>query len=379
MRRKQGAGGRRQIAAGFAALAVLLSTVLLFGYSPFQDNLGTLQSPAPAVARWDNVPATPVSWLLNAATPSNNVSVNNSGCSSSPATCIQQALTNAFTTWTSARVAIGNTQQTLTDIAVQYSGTSTLTSPVADDCQNVAGFSDTTSGDFSTGTIAFTEVATVTRPAGTTGPFQYTCSGGANRICSLDDCMADADIEFNPKVNFTTSSTVPANTFSLQSAATHEEGHLLGLDHSGIGHTVMFPFGDTTAAGQQTQLSTDDAIGISFLYPSANFSTATGVISGKVSLNNTGIFAAHVIAVNTVTGDAVIDGLTAPDGTYTLTGVPPGSYSVLALPLSPNSDSGILTLDNFSGWGCGYSDPTSQQPCSTTVPQNPTSYTGRYH
>ena len=371
MRHKQGAGGRRRIAAGFAALAALFSAVLLFGYNSFQDNLGTVQAPVPVVARWDNVPATPVSWLLNATTPSNNVT----GCSGS-ATCIQQSVAAGFTTWTTAQIPIGGTPQTLTDVVVQYAGASTQTSPNYQDCQNVVGFSDTGGSDFSTGTIAFTQIATVTRPASVPSgtSFQYTCSGAANKTCSLDDCMADADIEFNPNVQFTTSSTIPANTFGLQSAATHEEGHLLGLDHSGIAHTVMFPFGDTTAAGEQTQLATDDAIGISFLYPSANFSTATGVISGTVSLNSSGIFAAHVVAVNAVTGDAVTEGLTAPDGSYTLTGVPPGSYFVLALPLASNSDSGILTLDNFSGWECGYADTAC-----TTVPQNPTSYTGRYH
>lgn len=126
-----------------------------------------------------------------------------------------------------------------------------------------------------------------------------------------------------------------------------------------------------------------DAIGISFLYPctaisgnSTDISNGqTGVISGTASLSNSGgIFAAHVIALNVNTGDAVIDGLTAPDGTYSLVGAPPGNYNILALPLSPNADSGILTLDNFSGWECGYADSAC-----TTVPQNPTSYTGRYH
>ena len=362
------------MAAGFAALAVLFSAVLLFGYNPFMDNLGTVTAPNPVVARWDNVPGTPVSWLLNAATPSTNVS--NSGCSNTLANCIQQYLAAGFTTWTTAQVAIGSTQQTLTDVAVQYGGSSTLTSPNYQDCQNVIGFSDTSSSDFSTGTIAFTEVSTVTRPSGTTGSFQYNCVGQvtSTKTCNLDDCLADADIEFNPNENFSTLLTPPSGTFSLQSVATHEEGHLLGLDHSGIGHAVMFPFGDTTSAGQQTALATDDAIGISFLYPSANFSTATGVISGTVSLSGSGIFGAHVIAVNANTGDAVTDGITAPDGSYQLNGVPPGSYFVLALPMAPNADSGILILDDFSGWKCGYAD----SGC-TTVPQNPTSYTGRYH
>lgn len=376
MMRKRRSGEIRRIAAGLAAFAAMFSAVLLFGYNPFQDNLGTLSSPQPVVPLWNNVPATPVSWFLNASTPSSNVS--NSGCNDTLANCILQSLKTGFNTWTSAQVPIGNTQQMLTDIAVTYAGSSTLTAPNYQDCQNVMGFSDTTTSDFSTGTIAFTQIASVTRPAGSTGPFQYTCSGSASQTCNLDDCIADADIEFNPKVNFTTSTTPPSNTFNLQSVATHEEGHLLGLDHSGIGHTVMFPFGDTAAAGVQTQLLTDDAIGISFLYPTASFNTATGVISGTVNLNSAGstsaIFGAHVIAVDSTTGNAVIDGITAPDGTYKLIGVPPGNYNVLVLPMAPNSDSGILTLDNFSGWECGYADTGCK-----TVPQNPTNYTGRYY
>ncbi|HEX5413714.1 MAG TPA: matrixin family metalloprotease [Terriglobia bacterium] len=362
MSQERGARRIRGIAAGAAAVISMLSAVLMFGYNPFQDNLGTLAAPVPAVARWN---AMPLAWLLNAATPKNNVA----GCST-PATCIQQSLTAGFTTWTNALVS----GQSLTDVSTQFSGSSTLTMPVFDDCQNVIGFSDTTSSDFSTGTIAFTEVATVTRQSGTTGTFQYQCSNGASKVCNFDDCVADADMEFNPSVNFTTAASPPDNTFSLQSVVTHEEGHMLGLDHSGIGHTIMFPYGDSTAAGQQTQLAPDDAIGISFLYPTADFGTATGVVSGHVTLSGSGIFGAHVVAVNANTGDAVIDGLTTPDGSYRLTGVPPGLYYVLALPLAGSSDSGVLSMDNFSGWECGYADSA----CAN-APQNPTSYTGRYH
>jgi Matrixin len=367
MSQRQHAGRRTRIAACAAALVAMFSAVLVFGYNPFQDNLGTISSPIPAVARWNSMP---LAWLLNSNTPSNNVS--NTGCSGSLATCIQQSLTAGFTTLVNARVA----GQSLTSVSVTGPTSSTLTNPVFDDCQNVVGFSDTNSSDFSTGTIAFTQVATVTASSPTAVPFQYQCNDASRTIktCNFDDCMADADIEFNPTVQFTTSLSPPASTFALQSVATHEEGHMLGLDHSGIGHAVMFPYGDSTAAGQQTQLAADDAIGISFLYPTANFGAATGVISGQVTLSGSGIFGAHVVAVNANTGNAVIDGLTAPDGTYALTGVPPGLYYVLALPLAPGSDSGVLTIDNFSGWECGYED----SGC-TTAPQTPTSYSGRYH
>jgi Matrixin len=365
MKQNQRAGGKRGIAAAVVAMAAMFSAVAMFGYNPFQDNLGTISAPIPKVARWNSMP---VQWLLNAATPSNNVS--QPGClSGTPGACIQQPLAAGFTTWMGAQIA----GQSLTGLSVQNAGASTLTSPNFQDCQNVIGFSDTNSSDFSTGTIAFTQVATATASSPTAIPFQYQCSGGAVKTCNFADCLADADIEFNPTVNFTTSLSPPSNTFSLQSVATHEEGHLLGLDHSGIGHTIMFPFGDSTAAGQQVTLATDDAIGISFLYPSASFNTATGVISGTVNLSGAGVFGAHVVAVNVSTGGAVIDGLTAPDGSYNLV-VPTGNYFVLALPLAPSTDSGILTIDNFSGWLCGYGD----SQC-TTVPQNPVSYTGRYY
>jgi hypothetical protein len=365
MRQKQRAGRKRGIAAVLIAIGAMLSGALMFGFNPFQDNLGTINVPVPVVARWDSLP---VAWLLNADTPGSNVS--DPGCLGTREACIQQPLSAGFTTWTNAQVA----GQSLTTVSTQYSGSSSLTDPVFDDCQNVIGFSDTNSSDFSTGTIAFTQIATVTRSSGSTGTFQYQCSDGSTRTCSFDDCIADADIEFNPTVNFTTSLNPPANTFNLQSVATHEEGHLLGLDHSGIGHAVMFPFGDSTAAGQQTVLATDDAIGISYLYPSSNFSSATGTISGAVNLSGTGVFGAHVIAVNVNTGNAVTDGLTGLDGSYSLVGVPPGNYYILALPFTANADSGVLTIDNFSGWLCGYAD----SQC-TTVPVNPTSYTGRFH
>jgi hypothetical protein len=375
MKQRRWAPRTTTVAIFLGVLAITFSTVLIYAYNTFEDNLGTVTAPNPVVPRWASLPVT---WLLNAATPNSNVSTT--GCGSSTATCIRQSLQGGFTAWTSTPIQ----GKTLTQLTVTNAGLSTLTTPDTD-CKNVIGFSDTTSSDFPTGTIAFTQAATVTRPANVApgSSFTYTCSGGQTGTCDLGSCIADADIEFNPAINFYTTTAPSSGTaFNVQSVATHEEGHMLGLDHSGIGHTIMFPFGDTTAAGQQLALSTDDAVGIADLYPCTaassvctdSFSHATGTISGTVSLNGSGAFAAHVVAIDTATGNVVMDTLSSLDGTYNLVGVSPGNYNILALPLAPDFSSGIVALGDFSGWACGYADPAD---CSS-VPQNPTNYTGRY-
>lgn len=379
MKQRRRAGRTSAVAICVGVMALAFSTALVFAYNTYLDNLGTVAAPVPVVPRW----ILPLTWLLN-ATNSGNVST--SGCGSSAETCIQQSIQAGFTAWSTAQIIPG---QTLTQLSgsgeVSYAGTSTVTAPNVCDLQNVVGFSDTTPGDFPTGVIAFTQAVSVTRPTGTTGSFTYSCGTGfPSGTCDLDSCLVDADIEFNPSSSMTFyTNTPPASgtAFSVQSVATHEEGHFLGLDHNGIGHTVMFPFGDTSLTGQQLSLSTDDAIGISYLYPCTaassvctdSFSHATGTISGKVSLNGSGAFAAHVVAIDTTTGNVVTDTLSGSDGTYNLVGIPPGNYHILALPLASDYFSGIVTLDNFFGWACGYGDAN----CNN-IPQNPTNYTGRY-
>lgn len=372
MMRKQFFAGRKSRALACGALLLAFSAAAVFAYTTVQVSIGASQPISPV---W---PTLPVKWGLNPYTPANNVST--SGCTIDPSSCIEQSLANGFHTWTSALIQ----GQSLTNLSVQYiTPTSPLpTAPDATDCQNVIGFSDSAS-DFSTGTVAFTEIAYVTASNLSSGP-PYGYSTCGNVSSDSPAILIDADIEFNPSYSFYTYTQPSSSTFDLQAVATHEEGHLLGMGHSGIGHTVMFPFGDTTATGQRLALATDDALGISSLYPCTNppgpgssctakFSTSTGTISGMVSLSNSGTFGAHVVAIDTSTGEVVTDGLTAPDGSYTLTGVPPGNYHILALPLAADQDSGILLLSNFSGWACGYGG------ANCNVPLNPTNFTGRFY
>ena len=233
--------------------------------------------------------------------------------------------------------------------------------------------------EFPTGAIAFTQVVSASA-VGQSGP-PYTYNVCAKTSTSNSPAiLIDADIEFNPKQSFSTASPTPAGRFDVQAIASHEFGHLLGLDHSGIAHTMMFPFGDR-GASEQRDLAVDDVMGVAFLYPADSFAAATGRISGKVTLNGSGIFASHVVAVDSTTGVAVLDGLTNDDGTYTLTGVPLGTYHVLALPLGT-----IYSLDDFSGWSCGYApnsppccDPeTDPTTCTGQAQSPPTNYSGKF-
>lgn len=343
-----------------------LFTILLFAYNPEQDQVNNKAVPT----RWNN---NSVTWNLNPTTMSNVQAGSN----------VQGALAAAFNTWQTTSMMLSGQQQTVVNLNVTLGQVSSTlpVQPNSGDCLNVVSFGDTTKSDFPSGTIAFTSISTVTASPGQTPPFSFQCSSTSpTESCSLLSCIADADIMFNPADTFATITPTPASAFDIQTIATHEIGHLLGLDHSGLGNAVMYPFGDTGLSGSRI-LSIDDEAGIAALYPASNFAQVTGTLSGTVTLGGSGIFAAHVVAIDANTGNTVMDGLTAPDGTYSLVGVPPGSYNVLALPLA-----GFYTLDDFGGWSCGYDEAANAPPCcDPSTPSctgkgvaNPTNYTGKF-
>ncbi len=346
-----------------AALWTICGALLGFAYNPEQDQVG-----GPVPARW--MSAT-VSWSLNPTIGSN---VHTSGPND-----IQNAISAAFNTWMSTPLTAQIPR--VNDLNISQGPNSTKTDPDISDCVNVVSFSATVS--FPTGAIAFTDVVTSFGPP----PTSYKCSTPpttTTRTCNLASCLIDTDIAFNPAEQFSTSQPTPAGDFDVQTIATHEIGHLLGLDHSGIATAVMYPFGDTGQSGSR-KLAVDDAAGIAFVYPASNFSSATGTVSGSVTLNGQGIFAAHVVAIDDSTGSPVIDGLTDTSGKYSLVGLPPGSYQVLVLPLALDVNSGLYTLDNFGGWTCGFGEnaPPCCDPkgpnCGGKPLSNPTNYTGTFH
>ncbi len=367
--RRQSLEQRGQALATLAGLVTAVSAILLFAYNPLQDNVNGQTVPA----RWDNATAT---WGLFPTIGSN---VDNPSAAASAVA----AATNTWTTTPLNGSRLNNLTMTQATANAQTPSDPDLN--VAD-CVNVISFSPSSAISFPTGAIAFTAVTTQTAPTGTT-PFNYQCKSGpttTTNTCHLLSCIIDADMVFNPKEQFSTTTPAAANSFDVQSIATHEFGHFIGLDHSGIAHAIMYPFGDTGSNGVQHNLAIDDTIGVAFLYPTPAFFTALGSISGTISQNGSGIFAAHIVLTDATTGAAVVDGLSNPNGTYSRF-VPPGTYTVAVIPLAVSANSGVYTLSDFGGWYCGYSensvpccDPKADPTCTGTPITNPTNFTGKF-
>ncbi|MEJ1935122.1 matrixin family metalloprotease, partial [Nostoc sp. NIES-2111] len=104
--------------------------------------------------------------------------------------------------------------------------------------------------------------------------------------------------------------------------AVHEFGHALGLQHTFTSSAMSTQL--TRATTRSRPLAADDIAGLSILYPSRNFTSLFGSVSGRVTQNGQGVNMASVVVLS-LTGTSVST-LTNPDGTYTIQGVPPGPY-----------------------------------------------------
>jgi hypothetical protein len=192
--------------------------------------------------------------------------------------------------------------------------------------------------------------------------------------------ILDADIYFDPtdaQVAFATPAALAASprAYDLESVLTHELGHFLGFSHSAVWSAMMYPYAPApgtfsglrpTSQQPDAPLGDDDRTGLRILYPDPADVTNLGIISGRILPGNplslplsppgqTGIFGAHVVAIDQSTG-AVIAGTIAGwsctaagpaqfDGAYELDHLPIGhSYTVYAEPLNGAVSPAQITL-----------------------------------
>ena len=153
--------------------------------------------------------------------------------------------------------------------------------------------------------------------------------------------ILEADIIINPNAGFSTETVTPANLADFQAVATHEIGHLLGLDHTPLASAVMFPL--TAGNSFARALTADDTIGVSTLYPTAAF-RARGSIEGTVrTTTNVSVFGAIIVAVG-ANGQPMATTITDPDGKFSIAGLPAGSYTLIAEPMDgPFAENNFLT------------------------------------
>ncbi len=156
-----------------------------------------------------------------------------------------------------------------------------------------------------------------------------------------------SDILFNAQKQYST--TLAPGTFDLQSSLTHELGHTLGANHSGVISATMFQaFGtqDTDAA----TLKPDDISFVTSLYPAAN---QMGTISGVItSASGTYIRGALISAQDPSTGTIVGSMSSIADGSFSML-LPAGTYNVWAEPLGGQVEPANVALssaDVDTGW-----------------------------
>jgi hypothetical protein len=282
------------------SLAVCLAMAMGIGAtSPAEAYLkfGTVVGNRQVTLRWNRMPIRYYVTDLGAAgvTPSQ----------------FQTAIDQSFSTWTSVATATLSAQ----DVGV------TSAPPSRGDGMTVLGFQSRPDLD---------------RVLGSTSFVVDTQTGD----------LIEADILFNTTFPWSVAAQGERGRYDLQSIATHEIGHLLGLGHSALGETEVIPGGRRVIAAETTLfpiaysagsiddrvLRADDIAGIGDVYPGAGFGDK-GSINGKVTKNGSGVFGAHVEAYQTATGKIVGGFSLGSDGSFGIAGLDAGVYLLRVEPL----------------------------------------------
>jgi hypothetical protein len=238
---------------------------------------------------------------------------------------LQTTVDRSFATWSSTDNV---------ELSSQFAGLTTL-EPSADDGFTVIGFQSRPELDRTLGATSF-------------------------EFDAVTDEFIGADIFINSIFNWSVASNGEPGRFDLESIMVHEVGHLLGLGHSAIGETelragggrtvlgkraVMFPIAYGTGSIEDRSLEADDVAGITDIYGNSASSRALGAIQGRVTLNGSGVFGAHVTAFNSTTGELVSGFTLNAAGDFVIGALRPGIYVVRVEPLDDADTDGFFDDD----------------------------------
>ena len=183
-----------------------------------------------------------------------------------------------------------------------------------------------------------------------------TLAATSYTIDVVSGTLLEADVFFNAAFPWSVAPAGQAGRFDLETIATHEIGHLLGLGHSALGETeitgsgrrvlsagaVMFPIAFAPGNIDGRRLQPDDIAGASDIYPDGSFREATGSVSGRVTKNGVGVFGAHVVAMHLRSG-ALVGTFTLDDsGGFVLAGLEPGPVVLRVEPLDDGDLSSFI-------------------------------------
>ena len=176
--------------------------------------------------------------------------------------------------------------------------------------------------------------------------------------------IVDADVLFNGK-NFLFTTEGAPGRFDVQDVATHELGHLLGLDHSGCAGASMYPYVDPTVILHRS-LSVDDIHGLQDMYPSGTFSRIRGTL---IRASNSSPIAGAWVGARDVNGRVVGAVLSQTNGQFIIPALAPGTYEVYCTPLDDPVTSANLTAGHtihldFEAKVLGSASPGSGQTAS---------------